>query len=184
VPARRGRPRPSAVDTIGHRTIYRDAIAGGEALVHQITIGCGVGSVVLLVAAYTHRVAAIPAAVASATRRGETPGDISLVGPARTLGRYQAKTFKSSITVDATAPMLQRGDLQAEVAAENREAPEALGPVRPRGGERGCMRCTLLHRPSLTGSLISRGFLGDRATRPKPTICSSRPRGRHSSTCR
>jgi hypothetical protein len=55
-----------AVDTIGHRTIYRDAIAGGEALVHQITIGCGIGSVVLLVAAYAHRAAAIPAAVLTA----------------------------------------------------------------------------------------------------------------------
>ena len=52
-----------AIDTIGHRTIYRDAIAGGEALVHQITIGCGVASVVLLVLAYQHPVAVIPAAV-------------------------------------------------------------------------------------------------------------------------
>ena len=46
-----------AVDTIGHFTIYRAAIAGGEALVHHITIGCGVGSVLLLVLAYSHRVA-------------------------------------------------------------------------------------------------------------------------------
>lgn len=55
-----------AIDTIGHRTIYREAIAGGEALVHQITIGCGVASVILLVAAYTHRAAMIPAAVLTA----------------------------------------------------------------------------------------------------------------------
>jgi hypothetical protein len=52
-----------AIDTIGHRTIYREAIAGGEELVHQITIACGVGSVVLLVLAYSHRAAVIPAAV-------------------------------------------------------------------------------------------------------------------------
>jgi hypothetical protein len=41
-----------AVDTIGHRTIYREAIAGGEHLVHTITIAAGVGSCVLLCAAY------------------------------------------------------------------------------------------------------------------------------------
>jgi hypothetical protein len=55
-----------AIDTIGHRTIYRDVIAGGEALVHQITIFCGVASVVLLVLAYSHPAAAIPAAVFTA----------------------------------------------------------------------------------------------------------------------
>ena len=55
-----------AIDTIGHRTIYREAIAGGEALVHQITIVCGVASVVLLVLAYGHPAAVIPAAVFTA----------------------------------------------------------------------------------------------------------------------
>jgi hypothetical protein len=43
-----------ALDTIGHRTIYRDAIAGPEGLVHGITIFCGIGSVVLLCAAHSH----------------------------------------------------------------------------------------------------------------------------------
>jgi hypothetical protein len=55
-----------AIDTIGHRTIYRAAIAGGEALVHQITIACGVASVVLLVIGYAHRAAVIPAGVLTA----------------------------------------------------------------------------------------------------------------------
>lgn len=55
-----------AIDTIGHRTVYKTAIAGGEALVHAITIGCGVASVVLLVLAYTNRVVVIPAAVLTA----------------------------------------------------------------------------------------------------------------------
>jgi len=55
-----------AIDTIGHFTIYRSAIAGGEALVHQITIACGVGSVVLLVVGYAHRAAVIPAGVLTA----------------------------------------------------------------------------------------------------------------------
>jgi hypothetical protein len=41
-----------AIDTIGHRTIYRDALRGGEALVHHIIIGAGIGSCVLLCAAY------------------------------------------------------------------------------------------------------------------------------------
>jgi hypothetical protein len=52
-----------AVDTIGHRTIYKEALKGGEALVHHITILCGVASVVLLVLAYAHPVTAIPAMV-------------------------------------------------------------------------------------------------------------------------
>jgi len=52
-----------AVDTIGHRTIYKEAIRGGEDLVHKITILCGVASVVLIVLAYEHPIAAIPAAV-------------------------------------------------------------------------------------------------------------------------
>jgi hypothetical protein len=41
-----------AIDTIGHRTVYRTAIAGGERLVHAITIATGIGSCVLLCAAY------------------------------------------------------------------------------------------------------------------------------------
>lgn len=52
-----------AIDTIGHRTIYKEALRGGEALVHHITIFCGVVSCVLLVLAYAHRGAAIPAMV-------------------------------------------------------------------------------------------------------------------------
>jgi hypothetical protein len=52
-----------AVDTIGHRTIYKDALRGGEQLVHHITIVCGIASVVLLVLAYDHRGLAIPAFV-------------------------------------------------------------------------------------------------------------------------
>lgn len=43
-----------AVDTIGHRTIYKEAICKGEGLVHGITIFCGIGSCVLLCAAYSH----------------------------------------------------------------------------------------------------------------------------------
>src|SRR5689334_4026911 len=41
-----------AVDTIGHRTIYKEAIAGAEKLVHAITIFAGIASCVLLCAAY------------------------------------------------------------------------------------------------------------------------------------
>jgi len=41
-----------AVDTIGHRTIYREALRGGEALVHHVIIAAGIGSCVLLCAAY------------------------------------------------------------------------------------------------------------------------------------
>jgi hypothetical protein len=45
-----------AFDTIGHRTIYKEAIVkDGEALVHHITIFHGIGSCVLLSAAYTDR---------------------------------------------------------------------------------------------------------------------------------
>jgi hypothetical protein len=56
-----------AVDTIGHRTVYKEVLRGGEAFVHQITIFCGVGSCVLLCAAYQERVAfGIPAAVLTA----------------------------------------------------------------------------------------------------------------------
>jgi hypothetical protein len=43
-----------AVDTIGHRTIYKQEISGGEGLVHGITIFCGITSCVLLTAAYHH----------------------------------------------------------------------------------------------------------------------------------
>ena len=52
-----------AVDTIGHRTIYKEALRGGEQLIHHITILCGVGSVVLLVLAYDVPGCAIPAGV-------------------------------------------------------------------------------------------------------------------------
>lgn len=53
-----------AIDTIGHRTIYREEITKAEGLVHGITIFCGIGSCVLLCLAYTHRGAAwIPAMV-------------------------------------------------------------------------------------------------------------------------
>lgn len=52
-----------AIDTIGHRTIYKEALRGGEALVHHITILCGVASCVLLVLAYSYRAAVIPAMV-------------------------------------------------------------------------------------------------------------------------
>ncbi len=52
-----------AVDTIGHRTIYKQALAGGESLVHHITIACGVASVVLLILAYEYRICVIPAMV-------------------------------------------------------------------------------------------------------------------------
>jgi hypothetical protein len=52
-----------SIDTIGHRTIYKEALRGGEALVHQITILCGVASCVLLILAYANRAAVIPAMV-------------------------------------------------------------------------------------------------------------------------
>ncbi|HTR51947.1 MAG TPA: hypothetical protein VMJ10_14630 [Kofleriaceae bacterium] len=52
-----------AIDTIGHRTIYKEALRGGEQLVHHITIACGVASCVLLSAAYTWHAAAVPAMV-------------------------------------------------------------------------------------------------------------------------
>jgi hypothetical protein len=42
-----------AVDTIGHRTIYRQEIQAAEGLVHGITIACGIASCVLLCAAYS-----------------------------------------------------------------------------------------------------------------------------------
>ena len=52
-----------AIDTIGHRTIYKEVLKGGEQLVHHITIICGVGSCVLLCLAYEHPAMAIPAMV-------------------------------------------------------------------------------------------------------------------------
>lgn len=52
-----------AIDTIGHRTIYKEVLRGGEQLVHHITIVCGVGSCLLLVLAYTYEVCAVPALV-------------------------------------------------------------------------------------------------------------------------
>ena len=55
-----------AVDTIGHRTIYKQALRGGEQLVHHITIACGVASCVLLALAYDHRGAWVPALVLTA----------------------------------------------------------------------------------------------------------------------
>lgn len=41
-----------AVDTIGHRTVYKEYLRGGEGLVHHIIIVCGIASCVLLSAAY------------------------------------------------------------------------------------------------------------------------------------
>lgn len=55
-----------AVDTIGHRTIYKQVLRGGEALVHHITIFCGVTSVVLLVLAFDTPALWIPAMVLTA----------------------------------------------------------------------------------------------------------------------
>lgn len=56
-----------AIDTIGHRTIYKQEIQGAEGLVHGITIFCGVTSCVLLCAAYQHPDALwIPALVLTA----------------------------------------------------------------------------------------------------------------------
>jgi hypothetical protein len=53
-----------AIDTIGHRTVYREEIKLAEGLVHGITIFCGIGSCVLLTAAYHERVTfGIPAMV-------------------------------------------------------------------------------------------------------------------------
>ena len=44
-----------AVDTVGHRTIYKEVLRGGEALVHHVTIFTGIGACVLLMAAYPRR---------------------------------------------------------------------------------------------------------------------------------
>ncbi|GAC1351578.1 MAG: hypothetical protein NVSMB1_05950 [Polyangiales bacterium] len=56
-----------AVDTIGHRTVYKEALESGERMVHGITIFCGIASCVLLCAAYQHRDALfVPAMVFTA----------------------------------------------------------------------------------------------------------------------
>jgi hypothetical protein len=56
-----------AIDTIGHRTIYKQEISGAEGLVHGITIFCGITSCVLLTAAYHHpRALWVPALVLTA----------------------------------------------------------------------------------------------------------------------
>jgi hypothetical protein len=41
-----------SLDTIGHRTVYKEALRGGEALVHHVIIALGIASCVLLCAAY------------------------------------------------------------------------------------------------------------------------------------
>jgi hypothetical protein len=53
-----------AIDTIGHRTIYKREISGAEGLVHAITIFCGITSCVLLTEAFRHpRLLWVPALV-------------------------------------------------------------------------------------------------------------------------
>lgn len=52
-----------AIDTIGHRTIYKEVLRGGEQLVHHITIFCGIASCVLLVLAYGRSGVWVPAMV-------------------------------------------------------------------------------------------------------------------------
>lgn len=56
-----------AIDTIGHRTIYKEVLKGGEQLVHHITIVTGILACVFLCAAYMNRSTWwIPAAVMTA----------------------------------------------------------------------------------------------------------------------
>ena len=55
-----------AIDTIGHRTIYKAEISGAEGLVHGITILCGIASCVLLCLAYQRHDVWIPALVLTA----------------------------------------------------------------------------------------------------------------------
>ena len=55
-----------ALDTIGHRTIYKAEISGAEGLVHGITILCGISSCVLLCLAYQRHDVWIPALVLTA----------------------------------------------------------------------------------------------------------------------
>jgi hypothetical protein len=52
-----------AIDTVGHRTIYKQEIQLAEGLVHGITIFCGIASCVLLCAAYSQPGAWVPALV-------------------------------------------------------------------------------------------------------------------------
>jgi hypothetical protein len=53
-----------AIDTIGHRTVYAEALKTGEELVHHITIAAGISSCVLLCLAYANRgFFAVPALV-------------------------------------------------------------------------------------------------------------------------
>ena len=53
-----------SIDTIGHRTIYKEVLKGGEALIHHVTIFNGIGSCVLLCLANPQRTEfAIPALV-------------------------------------------------------------------------------------------------------------------------
>lgn len=52
-----------AVDTVGHRTIYKEEISRAEGLVHHITIFAGIGSTVLLCAAYRSPALWVPAMV-------------------------------------------------------------------------------------------------------------------------
>lgn len=52
-----------AIDTIGHRTVYKEALKGGEQLVHHICIVNGVASCMLLALAHTHKAAVIPGIV-------------------------------------------------------------------------------------------------------------------------
>jgi hypothetical protein len=44
-----------SIDTIGHRTIYKEEIQRAEGLVHGITIFCGISSCICLTAAYQNR---------------------------------------------------------------------------------------------------------------------------------
>ncbi len=44
-----------AFDTIGHRTVYKEALKSGESLIHHITIAAGISSCMLLCLAYYHR---------------------------------------------------------------------------------------------------------------------------------
>jgi hypothetical protein len=52
-----------AIDTVGHRTIYKAEISGAEGLVHGITILCGISSCLLLCLAYRRHEIWVPALV-------------------------------------------------------------------------------------------------------------------------
>lgn len=43
-----------AIDTVGHRTVYKEELMKAEAFVHHITIFCGIASCVFLTMAYNH----------------------------------------------------------------------------------------------------------------------------------